>query len=217
MASQASVDVVGTQADNCQNHTGTASARSTGVTDSEEGVNAAVGFGRDSAAREPGGSMRCLMGVWKEKALRERLRPKTWTELVRQSCRMDIATAIVGLRQNGADRVPAVGLERTGSEVREKCRPDTGDVLQAAYTAVTEARVLRRWYTVVVARCSKPRGWMAGVSCSGVAVDLWHLRITFESSAEIYSHWNGAGRPPSWRWRTGMNTEAVGRNTWRTG
>lgn len=136
-----------------------------------------------------------------------------------------IAVAVVGLRQGGTDRVKVVVLERKGLEVPESCRPNTGDVLElkagdlqrAAYPVVTEAGEPTLSCTVVVARRSKPRGSMAGVWCFGVAVDLWHLPITFENPVEIYSHWNGASRPRNWRWRTGTNTEVVGRNTWRTG
>lgn len=113
------------------------------------------------------------MDVWKEKALRESLRPKTGWELVQQSRTMDIAiaVAVVGLRQGGTDRVKVVVLERKGLEVLENCRPNTGDVLElkvgdlqrAAYPVVTEAGELTLSYTVVVARRSKPRGSMAGV------------------------------------------------------
>lgn len=130
MASQASANGESKQADNCHNHTGTASALRTGGPDSEEGVNAGVEFGRDWAAWQPGDSMRFLMDVSTEKALRGSLQPKSGTGLVRPSCTMDIATAIVGLRPNGADRVKVVGLERTGLAVLENCRPNTGDVLE---------------------------------------------------------------------------------------
>lgn len=126
------MDVESKQADNCHNHTGTASALEAEVLDSEEGGNAGAECYKDSAARQSGGLMQVSMDVWKERTLRESLRPKTGSELVQQSCTMDIAIAVAvdGLRQGRTDRVKVVVLERKGLEVLESCRPNTGEMLK---------------------------------------------------------------------------------------
>ena len=82
---------------------------------------------------------------------------------------------------------------------------------------VKEPLEQRLRYTIVAARRSEPRGSMVGVWRFVVSVDLCHLPTTFENSAEIYSHWKCGVRLLNWPWRTGKNTEVVGRNTLRTG
>ena len=138
---------------------------------------------------------------------------------------LDDVTAFVDPEQGEVDTIKAVGLERKDSEVLGNYRPDTGDVSKlkmrdskpAAYPVLKERRVLILRCTLVAARRSEPRGWMAAAWYFGVVGDLWHLRITFESSAEIYNRWRCEVRRLNWPWRTGTNTEAVGRNTWPTG
>lgn len=74
--------------------------------------------------------MRFSMDVWKRRALRGSLQPKSVTGLVRQNYTLEIAVAVAvaGPTKGEVDMIKVVGPEHMDLEVLENCRPETGDV-----------------------------------------------------------------------------------------